>query len=402
MKFAPFVLVSATVLLGGCANMNSIYRTLDLGTPGPNGVSLDVKQRVVLANTRKIPAASGTGVEPVNITCAEPSPDALSAYSSALAANFPLSPGSPSAGAGGVNGALSTGEASGSIGLRTQSIQLLRDGLFSNCLSFMNGAVSGQQHYELQRRSQNFTLGLLAIEQLTGVVKADQLALNTSASSATGSDNTERETENLQQAKEKQNEIQTLLQKANLAVTEAEKKFADQQKKLADARKALGALKPEDPLRKDAQELVDAELTKTEEARSELDNLRIDSEFQKRAALNAAASVTAANEALLAAQKRVRASTSGSAAFSRAAGPLPAVTEKVAEAVVKIVNAVLEQSGRGEDCSGLIVAVLRMPANAEIPDIVNDLLKASCTRKDREFVADALKLPQVKRELLLK
>ncbi len=109
-----------------------------------------------------------------------PSPDALSAVASSFGGGITV----PSQGATSFAQALQ--ESSASIGLRAQSITLMRDTLYRICEAYHNKALSATDVVQLLERSQDLTLGVLAIEQLTGVVAARQVALgggaNTSAS----------------------------------------------------------------------------------------------------------------------------------------------------------------------------------------------------------------------------
>jgi hypothetical protein len=72
----------------------------------------------------------------------------------------------------------------GSIGLRTQSITLMRDALYRICELYLNGAISEAAAVQLLQRSQDLSLGILAIEQLTGAVVAQQVNLTTSSSAS--------------------------------------------------------------------------------------------------------------------------------------------------------------------------------------------------------------------------
>ncbi|MHA7872353.1 MAG: hypothetical protein ACX939_08390, partial [Hyphococcus sp.] len=107
--------------------------------------------------------------------CAEPSPDALSA----LAASGGLAAEVFGQGKGQIQAALA--ESAGSIGLRTQSIQLMRDAMYRLCEGYMNGALGNAAFETLHRRFQNSMVAILAIEQLTGVVQAQAVALNSNA-----------------------------------------------------------------------------------------------------------------------------------------------------------------------------------------------------------------------------
>lgn len=154
------LLVGGLIGLAACANLNTIARTTKLGS-GDNSVSavhLDIQQRLLIANK-------------LGHYCSEPSPDALAAY----AAAFGLGASSPASGAA---SAAASGQSSvASIGLRTQSITLMRDALFRMCEAYANGAVGPGQIASLLGRSQDLTAVVLAIEQLTGVVAANQAAL---------------------------------------------------------------------------------------------------------------------------------------------------------------------------------------------------------------------------------
>ncbi|MRD48228.1 hypothetical protein GHT07_13140 [Caenimonas koreensis DSM 17982] len=352
MRVALVAVWVAAAGLSGCANVNSIYRPLGLGDGG-SAVAVDAKQRAIFASNRKDAAQTAKGLEYIEtrVTCPEPSPDALSAYSASggLTALIESASGAPSQ-ASRAQAAFAAGEASASIGLRTQSIQLLRDGLFSNCLAYMNSAVSGEQFYELQRRSQNFTLGLLAIEQLTGAVKADQAALGTNSSAATGSDNTDKEAAAVATAQENQNDAKTRQAEAALAMKQAQQALADERRKLDDAKKKLAGLTAPDEATKKAAEDEVASLTESvKQKQADVESKRVAVDTADRAVVNANAQVRLAQESLLAAQMRVRAAASGSAQLLSAGGTRAAVTDKVATAVTDIVKAVLE-SGSDEAC----------------------------------------------------
>jgi len=79
------------------------------------------------------------------MVCTEPSPDALSAFASAIGAGASV----PTQGAASASGALH--EAAASIGLRTQSITLMRDSLYRLCEAYYNGQLSKAQVMLLKR-----------------------------------------------------------------------------------------------------------------------------------------------------------------------------------------------------------------------------------------------------------
>lgn len=158
-----FALLAAALALQGCANPMSIYRPLD--TASGKGALIDIKQRAIVAGQRPGPTTGTT----TTVVCTEPSPDALASYAAELAAK------SDKAGAE-LGAAVREGAAF--VGLRTSSIQLLRDQLFYSCLSFMNGAIDKLQYELMSRRYQRQVVALMAIEQLTGAIKAPAVTIS--------------------------------------------------------------------------------------------------------------------------------------------------------------------------------------------------------------------------------
>jgi len=148
--------LAALLSLSACANFNTIDRTTRLPEQG-TAIHLDAPQRLAYAD--------GKGV-----ICAEPTPDALQAYISSLG-------GSVSAGnnAASVSNALQAN--SHSVGLHSQSITLMREHLFRICAFAQNRWLSDGDVMMLMIRSQDLTLGVLAIEQLTGAAIPRQPAI---------------------------------------------------------------------------------------------------------------------------------------------------------------------------------------------------------------------------------
>lgn len=166
-RFALILGVGTSV---ACGNLNSIHRKLDVSVG--KGALIDIKQRAILVRKTE------TGLR----VCAEPSPDALSAYAAELSAQA-SEPDKITAALG-----VSTKEAASFVGLRTQSIQLLRDGFYRGCEAFLNEALRPEEYAFLTRRYQKYMVALLAIEQLTGAVQATASApLTPSAAVPSGS-----------------------------------------------------------------------------------------------------------------------------------------------------------------------------------------------------------------------
>ncbi|MEO1323553.1 MAG: hypothetical protein AAFV59_11145 [Pseudomonadota bacterium] len=162
--------------LAACAsvgNLTAVNKKESLGggfggnSAAPTGVFVDAEQRAVLSNTRPD--------KDMRVICAEPAPDALSAI--AAQAGVSVSDISNALSAeGGVS------EAAANIGLRTQTIQTLRDGFYRVCEAYMNG-LSEEQYSIMLRRFQTNMIALLAIEQLTGSVKGGDAVVSAGAGS---------------------------------------------------------------------------------------------------------------------------------------------------------------------------------------------------------------------------
>lgn len=156
----------------GCANLNSVYRPLD--TQNGQGALIDVKQRAIFV---------GKGSDKnTSIVCAEPSPDAMSAYAAELAASGILP--------NGVSGELAASSQEGTSfsGVRTHSIQIMRDLMFRVCEAYMNGAIDKDQYEVLIRRYQKHSIAFMAIEQLTGALRAPPITINTAGTASSGGD----------------------------------------------------------------------------------------------------------------------------------------------------------------------------------------------------------------------
>ncbi|MEG1051057.1 MAG: hypothetical protein RSF79_03290 [Janthinobacterium sp.] len=151
------LLIGGTVLLSlsACANFNTIDRTTALPKHG-TAIHLDAPQRLAYADAE-------------GVICAEPTPDALQAYISSLGASVSTADNAAS-----VSNALQAN--SQSIGLHSQSITLMREHLFRICAFAQNNWLSDGDVMMLMARSQDLTLGVLAIEQLTGAVTARKTA----------------------------------------------------------------------------------------------------------------------------------------------------------------------------------------------------------------------------------
>ncbi|MFL7963437.1 hypothetical protein ACEI36_14500 [Pseudomonas kielensis] len=210
--------------IAGCANLNSIYRTFDISRG--ESPMIDIRQRAILVApnetiTKKYgPTGKFVSEEHIKkgtFVCAEPSPDAMASLAYELAAKG----GYPEKASGELAFAMQDGAAF--TGIRTQSIQLLRDFGYRLCESYMSGAINAAQYDLLMRRFQKNTVALLAIEQLTGTVKAPPIALTTSGRAEA--------TKSLSEQRAEREKVSD-----RISALETEKTAVD--KKISDAKKA--------------------------------------------------------------------------------------------------------------------------------------------------------------------
>lgn len=153
-RFSLVVLLA--VITAGCA-------------PYKNTRVLEADKRVVVYSER---ASSDTpNARKIQVMCSEPSPDALKT----LAGSLSVEKQNVAALAAAYS------EAGANIGLRTQSIQLLRDQLFAICQGYANEGISGPAYQMMLTRNQRNTVALMAIEQLTGVLRTPAVTLSGSA-----------------------------------------------------------------------------------------------------------------------------------------------------------------------------------------------------------------------------
>jgi hypothetical protein len=166
------ILVSVTATVSGCAYLTT-YTDKEALVGGAKGVFIDAKQRAVITSPYKRQSTKGTETvrEAYLRFCAEPSPDALSA----LAANLGVSAKFKDKASLDLNQGLSEGAAN--IGVRTAAIQSLRDITYRDCEAFLNGGITRFGLETLQRRFQSTLVAVLAIEQLTGAIRAPSVAL---------------------------------------------------------------------------------------------------------------------------------------------------------------------------------------------------------------------------------
>jgi hypothetical protein len=318
-------LLGAT-LLQGCAHLTT-YQA-GLGEP-TTGVAMDAKQRMLLVN--KAPS------DPAGFRrmCAEPSPDVMAAVSASLSASLFGSAETAKAIAAGLS------EGTQNIGLRTSSIQLMRDIMYRVCEGYLNDAYKDEGDYmSLQSQAQGLIVGLLAIEQLTGAMKADQgsIVLN---SNAGGMPNADEQADRLTEAETAQGEVAKATDAALTTKKEADDALAATTAKIA----AAGAAATAELKNQEKTQKADAE-----KAKRELDLLQTELKVADRR-------VTMAKEAYAKARSAVSAATSGKASFSASNRKTEWDAKSlatVATSVEKIVGRVIGRSEM-ERCFQLLV-----------------------------------------------
>ena len=148
------VLLAITMSLGcSWGTFQTSYRRFPLGDKNGEAVALDVYQRIIL--TRQFAESTR------QVVCAEPSPDALQVFSTALAAEVT---------AKGVTGGFS-GASSGAaqaLSERSQTLMLLHDAMYRICEGYFNSAFDTAEYRYQHLRYRDSMLALLAIEELAG------------------------------------------------------------------------------------------------------------------------------------------------------------------------------------------------------------------------------------------
>jgi len=249
MCYRRISLILTVLVITGCsANYNSIHHRFHPGGVEAESMSIDAKQRVVIATHDSSSKAIGADTYKI---CAEPSPDALSAFATSIQGNADLSSEKIQA-AMKLQGALAQTETASYVGLRTQTIQLLRDGMYRLCEGYMSGALDKNSYNRLQRRYQNLMMGLLSIEQLTGAIVAPQVAI--SAGSAKSND-------------ELSGKLEESYKDAVVKRSKSDKILADATEKMNEAKKELDAAEPGTDLTKLEASLAEkqTELKKAQE-----------------------------------------------------------------------------------------------------------------------------------------
>jgi hypothetical protein len=337
-------LAGLCVGLGACANLETIDRVTDLPSSG-RAIHLDAQQRLVLVSK------DGT-------YCAEPSPDALAAYASSLGLGISV----PSQGAGSAAQALQS--AAGSIGLRTQSIQLMRDALYRVCEASADGVLQPLGATLLLARSQDLTAVVVATEQLTGAVVANQLALTSNASASASADLVANQ-QLLDQARQDEAAKKKSLDEATTARDQQKQRVADQQAKVTaatnahDAATAPGSTASDDE-RKALETKMNAERATLADEQKKLDAAEADVKNRQDLLTESTRVRQAIEDAKNAALTQATAATGAAAQFTTPAQRnqlSQQATERIADAVQTMVTEVLRKDYTVDACTDLLTYV---------------------------------------------
>jgi hypothetical protein len=168
LRWRALLIFIFPLVLMGCQG-STIFKKFDIDSG--TSISMDAKQRAILVTKM------GGPMKDRLVVCAEPSPDALVAQSAAIAAE---------GGFKGANASLAASlkEAAGSIGIRTTTIQLLRDGLYRACEAYMNGVIDQSEYKLIIRNYDRVMASLFAIDAASGLAQAPTVVINAGGATA--------------------------------------------------------------------------------------------------------------------------------------------------------------------------------------------------------------------------
>lgn len=157
------LIIVAILFMSGCARLDTVKRGLDVRE---KGVLIDIKQRAIISS-------GSDNADNPPIVCAEPSPDAMTAFAAELAAEGTTPQGISAELRAAIQNSATF------VGLRTQSIQLLRDGMYRLCEAAMNHNITTFDYALQLRNYQRLMTTLLAVEQLTGAIRVPPITIST-------------------------------------------------------------------------------------------------------------------------------------------------------------------------------------------------------------------------------
>lgn len=385
----------------GCAYLSTYTRKVDLEQ---NSYALDIKQRVVF---------SKKSIFGRRIICAEPSPDALAVIGAsfgASAANVIAQDSRKAAEARDVsesqaqdasssrtaNQALNVtsalAEQGAFVGLRTQSIQLLRDAMYRLCEGYAADAIHPEEFTAMQRRYQSTMMGLLAIEQLTRPVVAQQIVLATTSGGQAGLSPGDEAYKKAQERYElklaAEAQASAALEEATGSEAAARKQLQENRVKAAAARDKAKKETDGDAAAKEAaanaaaktlDEALPALETLLEDAQRSVRNARRDAEIATKLRRDAEADLS---------QAKSRSSTyaSGSSKIGEPQDASALITAELTKGVVKIVKEI-NKSYLRDGCFALLAEL----ANPERQKILEILEADDANTKKAKIAAQELR-----------
>ncbi len=158
------LIIAISLFISACSGTH--YRSFTLDSTPKTSLSVDARQRVILTTDQGGPDGNK------HVVCAEPSPDVFA--TAAISAALNVKTGTEQLGGG-----LSRAETAGALGMRTQTIQLLRDGLYRACEAYMNGVIEGDEYRKIISAYDEVLITLMAVESLTQQIRTPPPAIGT-------------------------------------------------------------------------------------------------------------------------------------------------------------------------------------------------------------------------------
>lgn len=370
----PLASIAVALVLIGCANMQTVGRKTYLS--GETVTRHYDEQRNETGSTSKtaigvaihLDAQQRAIIQAGARYCAEPSPDAMAAYAASLGLGGTLSDSEIAS----ASTALSSAVAN--IGLRTQSIQLMRDALYRLCEAVNNDQITKSDMAMLLRRSQDLTAVVVAVEQLTGAVVAQQAVLS-AGSQATALASLVANQQILSEMEDQVAQRKQAVEATTLAVSAA---TTDRYDAAAAKKQADDALAQEDndENRKVAQE---KQIT-LENKQRVLDNRQQDLESQQQRLKDSEKvrdQIKASRDASLASSSANTTSTGQFGARFQQGNLSDSASVKIAEVVDSMVREVLQKDYTVDHCMTMLASATEH--NAIAVQVCRDIMQKSAT-----------------------
>lgn len=179
-KYLLTLLPFATFILSGCgANYYAIHKVDSMESGKSSAVSVDAKQRFLLASALAINEGLSNTTNPqiLHRFCAEASPDVFTALGQAVSGSGSFGQAASTQEISlALKGAFSSTETSSTIA-RTQTINILKEMMYRTCERYLNGSIGDDEYPIVAARDQRVITSILAIEQLTGATLAKPIVI---------------------------------------------------------------------------------------------------------------------------------------------------------------------------------------------------------------------------------